>query len=1275
MRKKLNPRSAFFNPRFLISFAFCTIGVLLALFAFGLYPGGAAWAQGPGQNQGKTAQAKLQGLKPQVGRAVKFGETIALRDMPAAGEIDLETQTALDRPVINEKNTALERVPRAGAPLPSIDEAIAGKQSNSPQISSVTPPATGSFEGLADTDNSTAGLGLVNPPDTNADVGYTQIVETVKAVFRVYDKTGAPLTPVLKQSTLFAALGGQCAETNPGDPIVLHDRIADRWQISQNNFAKAGNDPPFHQCIAISKTSDAAGEYYLYDFITPGPNDFPDYPKLAVWPDGYYMSTRQLDADTTAFLGLGLFAFNREKMLRGDPTAEMIFFFIPFDANYPSGTSTAIIPSDHDGLLPPPSGAPNVFAIYDDDELGAGDLVHLFDFHADFTTPANSTFTERTESPLALPAFDDRNPAGGGDIEEPSPGENLDSVADRLMHRMAYRNRGGVESLVTNHTVNVSGVNPTSAATYQAAPRYYEFRKTTPGGAYSVYDSATYSPDAGNGATGTNRWMGSAAIDDQGNLAMGYSSSSTTLLPSIVYVGRAFNELGPSLTNEVVLFPGQGTQAAGDGNRWGDYTSVSVDPVDDCTFWYANEYWPPGNSGFNWHTRIGNFKFPTCTAPAQGTLTGTITACDSGAPLGEVLIQTTGGPSEGFSAATADDGTYTVHLAPGTYSVTASSSIRNCQASASSQVVITDGGVATFNTCLNGVAKLILPENDPTPAVVSGGNGDGQIDKNECNMLDVHLQNAGCAPATNVGGGCAPATNVVATLSTTTPEVMISQPYSDYPDIPVDGTATNITPFKVSTSPSFVCGTTIVFTLTTTHAGGTDVQTFTLQTCQLPPQPFSGTIQTGDPQTTNGRLGRNGVSADCSGKVCPGPLGSGGRSYDQFSFVNQGGVAACVKVNTQSVCGAQIFTGAYLGSFDPTNLCTNYLGDAGASSTDMNFEVTVPAGGTLVVAVMEPNAGTTCAYTGTVSGLIGAADGGGECAQPTPTPTPTPNPVPSAPTATAATNVTSSSFTANWNSVSCATGYRLDVATSSSFTDKSFVSGYQDLDVGNATSRSITGLKAGTIYYYRVRAYNGGGTSGNSNVITVTTVPAAPSAKPAKNITTTGFTANWSNVKGATGYQLDVSTSSTFTSYLTGYQNLNVGNATSRNVTGLSANTTYYYRVRAYNGAGTSGNSNVITVLTAPVAPTASAATNVTTTSFIAHWSSVSGATGYRLDVSTSSTFGSYVTGYHNLNVGNATSRSVTGLSANTTYYYRVRAYNGGGTSGNSNVISVKTKA
>ena len=278
---------------------------------------------------------------------------------------------------------------------------------------------------------------------------------------------------------------------------------------------------------------------------------------------------------------------------------------------------------------------------------------------------------------------------------------------------------------------------------------------------------------------------------------------------------------------------------------------------------------------------------------------------------------------------------------------------------------------------------------------------------------------------------------------------------------------------------------------------------------------------------------------------------------------------------------------------------------------------------------------------------------------------------PAGPTAKPATNITTTSFTANWSSVSGATSYLLDVSTSSTFS--SFLTGYQNLNLGIVISRSVSGLSAGKTYYYRVRTLSSAGTSGNSNVISVTTVPAAPTASAATNVTNSGFTAHWSSVTGATSYLLDVSASSTFSTFVTGYQNLSVGNVISRSVSGLSAGRTYYYRVRAHNTAGTSGNSNVISVTTKPAAPTASAATNVTTSGFTAHWSSVTGATSYRLDVSTSSIFSIFLTGYQNLNVGNVTSRSVTGLNTKTTYFYRVRANDSGGTSVNSNVISVKT--
>ena len=285
---------------------------------------------------------------------------------------------------------------------------------------------------------------------------------------------------------------------------------------------------------------------------------------------------------------------------------------------------------------------------------------------------------------------------------------------------------------------------------------------------------------------------------------------------------------------------------------------------------------------------------------------------------------------------------------------------------------------------------------------------------------------------------------------------------------------------------------------------------------------------------------------------------------------------------------------------------------------------------------------------------------------------------PSTPVSSAATNITQTGFSANWNASSGATGYYLDVSTSSTFV--SFVTGYSNKSVGNVLSSSVSGLTAGTTYYYRVRAFNSAGTSVSSNIITAKTltvsIPVAPVATTATNITQTGFSANWNASSGATGYYLDVSTSSTFASFVTGYSSKSVGNVLSSSVSGLTVGTTYYYRVRAFNSTGTSVSSNIITAKTLtvsiPVAPVATTATNITQTGFSANWNASSSATGYYLDVSISSTFASFVTGYSSKSVGNVLSSSVSGLTAGTIYYYRVRAYNSSGTSPNSSTILVQ---
>lgn len=425
--------------------------------------------------------------------------------------------------------------------------------------------------------------GGVEPPDTNGSVGSTQFVETVNLSYAVYDKTTGTKTlgPIL-MNTIWSALGktALCSTTAGGDPVVLWDKVAQRWFVSE--LAYNGSLSSNYLCVAVSTSSDATGSYNVYAYSIG--TTLPDYPKYAVWPDAYYVSYNAFANSGFTFAGAVPCALDRTAMISGGTAAMICFKANP--ANY------SFLPTDVDGATQPPAGAPNHFV-----ELFSGTTLEEFDFHVDFVNPTNSTFTG--PNVITVTNWTQICTTTRACIPQPSPGEKVDSLGDRLMHRAAYRNYGDHEAIVLSHTVK-----PGTGSTAVGAVRWYELRSTPPGGTFSVFQSGTFQNAK------VNLWMPSIAQDKVGDIAMGMSAASSTVKPTVVYTGRVPTDATGKMESPDIIAKGTGVQTAG-GNRWGDYSSMSVDPADDCTFWYSQEYYTT-TSAANWATNINSFKFPGC---------------------------------------------------------------------------------------------------------------------------------------------------------------------------------------------------------------------------------------------------------------------------------------------------------------------------------------------------------------------------------------------------------------------------------------------------------------------------------------------------------------------------------------------------------------------------------------------------------------------------------------------------------------------------------------
>ncbi|MGE5220678.1 MAG: hypothetical protein ACM3SP_27025 [Chloroflexota bacterium] len=502
------------------------------------------------------------------------------------------------------------------------------------------------------------------PSDSNIAVGPNHIVETVNAAYAIYDKNGHRLLGPNSLRSLWAGLGGPCAANNGGDPVVQYDRAADRWMITQIGSLSS----PYAQCIAVSRTNDPTGAYNLYSYSFG--SYLNDYPKFSVWPtatNSAYLATYNLFANGRTWSGAEICAYDRTAMINGAAS--------PVGLCYTGVNGASFLPVDLDGATAPLDGTPAYFV-----DLETTNSLGMYAMSPNFAT---STATLSSFSTLSVASFSEAC-GGGACVPQPGTTRQLDSLADRLMNRAALRVFSDHQSIVLNHSI---------AAGSSSAVRWYELQSPlSTNGAFSVYQQGTFAPDT------DHRWMGSAALDQAGNIALGYSVSSATTFPSIRYTGRSPSDALGTMSAEASIIEGGGSQTG--YTRWGDYTSMRIDPSDDCTFWYVNEYYPV-TSSYGWYTRIGSFKFSGCGAPAtadfgisasptsltlkpgnQGTSTITITSLNdfsdtvglavTGCPANTTCTFSSQSvtPPTGGSLSSTLTVTTTASTAPGTYTLT-----------------------------------------------------------------------------------------------------------------------------------------------------------------------------------------------------------------------------------------------------------------------------------------------------------------------------------------------------------------------------------------------------------------------------------------------------------------------------------------------------------------------------------------------------------------------------------------------------------------------------
>lgn len=417
-------------------------------------------------------------------------------------------------------------------------------------------------------------------PDVSGGVGKTQFVQWVDPDLAIFDKITGQIAPGFPKpgNAIWAGFGGACETSNSGTPNVKFDQLANRWVLTRQAYNNSDTGP-FYQCIAVSTTEDATGSYYRYSFQMDSLNN---YGKIALWPDGYYMGMHMYGP---ASFGPRACVFDRSNMLIGSPATAECFQLTDAD-------SAPLLPSDLGGTALPPAGMDGyLFSIAPPRSL------LMFRLHADFSMPANAYLS----SPIRIPVADFNKPCAGTSgqncIVQPGTSNKLDTLGDRFTARIVYRRFGEHGSFIASH--NIQGPPPKLSPAF----RWYELRVLNdPLANPVVYQQQDFAPNS------MSRNTGNLGIDKTGNIAIGYTVSSTAVHPSPEIAYRNYFDPLDNLTLQA-LYTGLGSQTG--ISAWSLSSAMSLDPVDNCTFWYSGEYLKTTGS-FNWSTIVTHFKLPSC---------------------------------------------------------------------------------------------------------------------------------------------------------------------------------------------------------------------------------------------------------------------------------------------------------------------------------------------------------------------------------------------------------------------------------------------------------------------------------------------------------------------------------------------------------------------------------------------------------------------------------------------------------------------------------------